>query len=230
MTAAVGEISASHASGAELIQRIQRYRRDPWLFLSDCVYTLDEADQTNPIKKFPSTGPKAPYLKLYTRIWQRERYLIVPKSRRMFMTWINVALYTHDSMFNIGRSQGFMSKKEEDADELLNKSRFILEHIPEDKFPKALIPKFDKIYCKLTFPELNSVIRAFPQGADQMRMHTLSGILADEMAFWEKAQETYAASIPTLEGGGRFTGLSSPAPGFFKAMVFDQIGMAVDAT
>jgi hypothetical protein len=67
------------------------------------------------------------------------------------------------------------------------------------------------------------MIQGFPQGADQLRQFTFSGILADEMAFWNDAQEMYSASFPTLEGGGRFTAISSPGAGFFKALVFDQL-------
>lgn len=206
---------------AHWIKKLQTYRTDPWAFCTDCVYTLDQADEKEPIKKFPSHYQ---YLKLYTRIWQKERFIVVPKSRRMFMSWMNLALYTWDAMFHAGKFEAFISKKEEDAAELVKKSLFILDHIPEEMLPRELIPKYVHTYAKLEFPEINSEIRGFPQGADQTRQYTVSGFLADEMGFWEQAQETYASSVPTLEGGHtRFTGVSSPAPGFFKRLVFDQL-------
>lgn len=205
---------------AHWIEKLRIYRTDPWAFCCDCVFTLDQADEINPIKKFPSHFE---YLKLYTRIWQKEKLIAVPKSRRMFMSWMNIALYTWDTAFHIGRLNAFVSKKEEDADELVKRSLFILDNIPESALPKCMIPRYDYTYGKLKFPETNSMIQGFPQGANQLRQFTFSGILGDEMAFWDSAQEMYASSFPTLEGGGRFTAVSSPAPGFYKALVFDRL-------
>jgi hypothetical protein len=205
---------------AHWIEKLTLYRQDPWAFCCDCVYTLDQTDEKNPIKKFPSHYE---YLKLYARVWQKEKFIAVPKSRRMFFSWMNIILYTWDTMFHIGRFNAFVSKKEDDANELLNKAKFILDHIPEEALPREFIPKYEHTFGKLRFSEINSMIHGFPQGADQLRQFTLSGILADEMAFWSDAQETYSASFPTLEGGGRFTAISSPGAGFFKALVFDQL-------
>lgn len=205
---------------AHWIEKLQLYRSDPWAFCVDCVYTLDQADEKEPIKKFPS---HLEYLKLYTRVWQKEKFMAVPKSRRMMFSWINIILYTWDSAFHIGRFNAFVSKKEDDANELILKAKFILDNIPESALPREFIPKYDHTYGKLKFPEINSMIQGFPQGADQLRQFTFSGIFGDELAFWQDAQETYAASFPTLEGGGRFTAVSSPGPGFFKALVFDRL-------
>lgn len=202
------------------LKRYQRYREDPWAFACDCVFTLDQVDKLQPIKPFPKDEE---YLKYYFRIWARERRIAVPKSRRMFMSWANIVLYLHDTLFNIGRHQGFVSKKEEDADHLITRAEFIYDHIPEDKIPRALLPKKSRKYCHLDFPEIHSKIQAFASGADQLRQFTLSGILADEMAFWPDAQKMYSGAMPTLEGGGRITCISSAGPGFFKELVFDRL-------
>ncbi len=204
---------------SDLLARLARIREDPWEFLTSCVFTLDQADEAMPIKKFPAY----PYLKLYCRIWQKEKRILVPKSRRMFMSWMNLGLFLWDTMWHVGRAQAFVSKKEDDANELLKKCVFILEHIPPDIVPPELIPKWHHVFGKLSFEEINSNISGYPQGADQLRQFTLSGILADEMAFWSEAEAMYASSMPTLEGGGRFTGISSPAPGFFRRLVHDEL-------
>lgn len=215
-------------SDKDLALHVYRIKTDPWYFCQRCVFTLDQADKVNPIKKFPSEGPMAPYLKLYTRMWQRERFIAVPKSRRMFMSWMNIILYTHDTAFNVGRNQAFVSKKEDDADDLIKRSKFILDNIPPSELPRELIPKYDYVFGRLRFPELNSQIQGFPQGADQLRQFTFSGILADEMAFWPDAQKMYSSAFPTLEGGGRFTAISSAGPGFFKDLVFDRLDQESD--
>lgn len=202
------------------IKKVRQIIADPWVFLSRCVRTIDQVDKVNPIKKFPEHYT---YLKLYVRLWQREPLIIVPKSRRMFMSWCNIGLYLHDAMFGIGRTDVFQSKKEEDSDILIERSKFILENIPEEELPRDLIPGWDKTYCKLKFPELNSEILGVAQGADQTRGLTVSGALFDEFAFWEEAEDSYSSFIPTIEGGGRCTILSSAAPGFMKKIVYDTL-------
>ena len=210
---------ASGECDNDLLARYQAIRNDPWEFCK-VVKTLDPADKTNPIKLFPV---HLDYLKFYTRCWQKYPKILVPKSRRMKLTWINVVLYAWDAAFHKGRHIAFVSKKEDDSNEIVKKAAYILEHIDETKLPKELIPKFELTYNKLAFPEIDSVIQGFASGADQLRQFTFSGIFADEMAFWVDAEKMYSASIPTLEGGGRFTGVSSPAPGFFKHLVNDEL-------
>lgn len=145
------------------------------------------------------------------------------------MSWTCIPLYLWDTIFHAGRFNGFVSKKEDDAGELISRAEFIYRHIPEWRIPKELLPKIGgkgtmtKSPPVLEFPELNSKLQGFPMGADQLRQFTLSGIFGDECAFWEDAEEFYAATKPTLDGGGRMTLVSSRAPGFFKKIVFDRI-------
>jgi hypothetical protein len=51
----------------------------------------------------------------------------------------------------------------------------------------------------------------------------MTAIFGDECAFWEHARAFYAASKPTIDGGGRITLVSSASPGFFQQLVFDQL-------
>lgn len=207
------------------VKKYAEYSTNPWSFVRDCVYTLDQIDQKNPIKLFPSY---LEYLELLCALWQRHRMLAIPKSRRMTCSWNFISLYTWDAMFHPGRFNGFVSKKEDDAGELVARAEFIYNHIPEWRIPRALLPKIrngkmSKQPPLLEFEDINSKIQGFPQGADQLRQFTLSGILGDECAFWPDAQKFYSASTPTLEGGGRMTLISSRAPGFFKKIVFDKL-------
>lgn len=204
---------------SDWLHKLKAIRQDPWEFLK-VVRTLDPSDKINPIKPFPV---HIDYLKYYVRIWQKEPKILVPKSRRMKMSWVNLALYTWDAAFHIGRHDAFVSKKEDDSHELVKKAHFLLENIDPMLLPREFIPAYELTYNKLTFKQTNSIIQGFASGADQLRQFTFSGIFADELAFWPDAEQMYAASIPTLEGGGRFTGVSSPAPGFFKRLVFDEL-------
>lgn len=202
-----------------------RYARNPWEFLRDCVYTLDQVDQAHPIKPFPTD---LEYLEFLTHVWQREKLIAIPKSRRMTCSWLFIALYTWDTIFHTGRYNAFVSKKEDDSGELVARAEFIFNKIPRWRIPRPLLPKLENGKMSkqppiLNFPEINSKIQGFPQGADQMRQFTFSRMLFDEWAFWEQAQTAYSAAKPTLDGGGSLVGISSRSPGFFKKVVFDQM-------
>ena len=215
----LGDTGQIALEGEDWLSKIKAIRDDPWAFVS-ILNTLDPADKKNPIKKFPV---HLEYLKFYTRIWEKKKKILVPKSRRMRMTWINIALYLWDTCWHVGRHNAVVSKKEDDSNELVKKAEFLLSHIEETDLPKEFIPKYEVTYNKLYFPEINSTLQGFASGADQLRQFTFSGIFADELAFWSDAEQMYSASVPTLEGGGRFTGVSSPAPGFFKRLVEDEL-------
>lgn len=204
----------------DALDRMAKYREDPWAFAVDCVFTQDPQDLGHPKKPFPGDFE---YLKFFFKLWIKNKRILVPKSRRMFMSWGCITLYLWDALFHKGRHFAFVSKKEEDADALIERCKYILENIPEDKIPKEFLPKFIKTYCFLHFPETGSKIQAFPSGSDQLRMYGFSGILADEMAFWDDAKNMYSAAFPTIENGGRFTGISSAYPGFFQKLVFDML-------
>lgn len=200
------------------------YKNNKWAYITDCVYTRDEVDVKAPIK----TLPNKEYLRLYTKIFEMCPLLAIPKTRRMTFSWTTIGLYTHDFIFQKVRFFAFVSKKEEDANELVLRAKFILDHIPEDKIARELIPKYNYTFNNLKAPEVDSKIQGFPQGADQLRQFTFSGVFGDESAFWDQAEEFYSATLPTIDGGGRMTLVSSVAPGFFKRLCFDAMDVKGD--
>ena len=210
------------SNNLDLASQYQKYATDPWAFLCDCVYTKNQVNKIDSVQKFPSEWE---YLRLYAGLWKKHSLIAVPKSRRMTMSWTNIALYLWAAMFNHTQDFAFVSKKEEDSAELVRRAEFIYDHIPEDKIPRELLPK-KQTRAKppaLIFPDIDSKIQGFPMGADQLRQFTFSGILGDECAFWDDAQKFYSAAFPTIEGGGRMTLISSRSPGFFQRLVYDQL-------
>lgn len=207
-------------------QMYLHYASTPWAFLRDCVFTLNQVSrEEKTTQPYPSY---LEYLQFLCALFLKEQLIAIPKSRRMVCSWSFISLYTHDTIFREGRFNGFVSKKEPDAAELVARAEFIYKQIPEWRIPRILLPKLknDRMTTTppvLEFPEINSKIQGFPQGADQLRQFTLSGLLGDECAFWEQAQKFYSASKPTIDGGGRMTLISSRSPGFFKKIVFDKM-------
>jgi hypothetical protein len=206
-------------SKEELFKRFLLIKNDPIEF-AKCVRTLDEADKNESIKPFPW---EMEYFQFYMRCLQKMDLVAIPKSRRMKMSWSTIIFIVWDAMFHQGRHWAMVSKKEDDSDELVKRAKFIVENLDHSKLPRELLPRMEYKFCEMSFPEINSRISGYPSGADQLRQFTLSGIMGDECAFWSNAREMYKAAKPTLEGGGKMILISSPAPGFFKNLVFDQL-------
>lgn len=199
--------------------RLKRVINDPWAFLQG-VRTKDQVDIAAPVKDFPIY---LDYLRLYVRVWHKERRVAVPKSRRMKLSWTTIALYTWDTWLHGGRFNAFVSKKEQDSDELVQRAHFITENYNPNVIPRELLPKVKYTENCLSVPDLDSKIQGFPSGANQLRQFTFSGLFFDEMAFWPEGEKAYAAAYPTIEGGGRCTVVSSAAPSFFQRICFDTI-------
>jgi hypothetical protein len=210
------------------LERYQQLRADPWLFLKHCVFTHDEVDQTNPIKAYPA---HLLYLKFLTLMWQKEKRIAVPKSRRLTVSWTYIALALWDCIFHKGRSWALVSKKELDSLELIQRANFIFEHIPPEVLSPELLPKRKRGEMQssppvLEFPDIHSKMMGFPSGANQMRQRGFSGLFFDEVAFWEEAEAAYVSAEPTVKGGGRMIMVSTRFPGFFKKIVYDQLDAA----
>lgn len=202
---------------SKVARNMDVYYSNPWAMIEDgAIYTLDQTDLLNPVKTFP----KNPWLKNVTMQWLDNSLVAVFKSRRMTMSWLMMFLHLWLAMFREGSAVFIVSDKEDKSAELVKRAQFIYEHIPDNVILK---PRMKPTYCKLDFPGLNSYMLGVPQGADQLRQFTATAILADEFAFWERARETFMASRPTIDGGGKFTAISSPREGFFKDMCFDLI-------
>lgn len=192
--------------------QIELWAKKPWQWIRDCCVTQDEADVSAPVKKFPDKV----YLRYITELWQTTPLLAIPKSRRMMLTWLMLALHLHKALFFPRSAIFIQSKKEDDSDFLLSDKRmlFIYEHLPKH----LPWPTVTRKFCSLEFSN-GSYMRGIAQGPDQLRQYTASAILCDEMAFWDKAEQTWGALKPTVQGGGQVTMVSSAGAGFFQRIV-----------
>ncbi len=103
----------------------------------------------------------------------------------------------------------------------------------EKGYPNGYIPleanpsnKGKHVSCKFELPDINSSIIGVPQGGDVIRMHTLSGMLADEAAFQPEMESAYTALKPTLSNSGRLTVVSTAEDNtWFEYAIFDKLTM-----
>lgn len=206
---------------------------DPWLFVRDCVWTRDEASSS--VRRFPDKE----YAQIIADRWNvkdddgglRYPIIAIAKSRRMVCSWLLIALNVWLAITHPQSKIAFLARKEGKTDaegsaELVGRAHFIAEHIPPIFPPSIFVPGTQEhTHCYLKFPN-GSEILGLGQGADQARQLTFTSVLADEVAFWEQAYETWIGLKPTSQGGGRITLVSSPGLGFFSNLVHDQLDAA----
>ena len=182
--------------------------------------TLDEHDRDQPYKPFPS----AAFLMECTRRFETEDLLAIVKSRQMMISWLVVALCLWLGLTRTGQLIFFQSKKEDDANRLVDRAWGIYERLPEHV--RKRVPA-ERRFLKIVFPGRDVSIEGIPQGADQIRSNTPSVLFSDEMAFQEECAGAYAAALPAIMGIGSRRGkliiVSSAAPGFFADLVEDLV-------
>lgn len=210
------------------VEAVQRASQDSFdgldYYLGHFVYTLDEHDKEHPIKKLPYHKD---YMKEVAQNFLTEQLLLIEKSRQMMITWLLVACCLWDVQFHQGRRVFFQSKKEEDANSLVDRAKIIYENYPQPvkSVINELYPATNTSYLTLEFEKYHSIIKGIPQGAAKIRMHTASRIFSDEMAFQEEAEEAYIAAKPTLVGGGQYLAVSTPNfKNFFYRVAKDKLG------
>lgn len=199
------------------LEDVERAKKDFVYFCRSFVYTQDEHDENAPIKKLPDKT----YLYDLAHLFQTENKILVEKSRQMMVTWLACAYALWEALKD-GRRIFIQSKKEKDANALLDRVKLIYDHLPE--YFRAAFPTDPPAYCKMSWGKRNTIIEAIPQGADVLRQYTASLIISDEMAFQEKAEDAYSSARPTLIGGGKFIGISSPNfKEFFYLLSRDEV-------
>ena len=201
------------------LEALLRIRNDCWYFAEQAVFTLDEADKVQPVKRYPV---HLEYLKAIVDLMVHERMLALVKHRRMVITWTACMIALWDVMFNEGRRVGLVSKKEEDSDELVLRCKFIYDNIPDGALPIKK-PVMTYKYTEFACPEIGSVIKGYASGADQLRQYGHSRIFADEIAFWPQARAAFASMKPTTDGGGQICLFSTRYPGFFQEVIEDRL-------
>ena len=179
-------------------QDLTRAARDPWIFLTRLVQTLDPE---RGVAHFPDWY----YLHRLVGASCRERFLLVPKSRQMLVTWTMVALAVWRAMFREHGVLLFLSRNERCAEELLERARFILDHLPRALRPRLSSNSKEEI----AFRTLGSRLLSLPASPNGPRMYSPSSVFWDEMAFTPYDEPIWAALKPALDSGGRFVGVSS---------------------
>lgn len=216
-------------------------RRSLLYYLENYVWSYDEHEREDPKRKLfhgdhvidprslqmtrPLDGREDDYLRYIALVWEQVPLLLVPKSRQLRLSHLMMAAHGWLGQFFSGQRIAVQSKKLEDADALLER-RWMAMQVERENYPHVSWPTARRKKGAIIYDH-GSILQACAQGSDVLRSYTFSAILSDEMAFQEEAEDAYTASIPTIEGGGKFTGVSTANPSYFEQLVFDRLAMEV---
>lgn len=183
----------------ELRQEIKRCKEDPWYTMTTYFHSLDP-------QKGKLKFPDYPYLKDLCHLIHTEQFVIILKSRQMFITWLVVAYCLWENICNFGKLQIFISYRQSEVQEMVKRAKFIY-----DNNPTFLRPELGTENKKeLEFKRRNSRIIALPsvqQGST--RTYSASRIVMDEAAYISNADEFYRGARPSLTESGKMIILSS---------------------
>ena len=157
-----------------------RCSQEPWYWLTNFIYTVrrDKNVKGGVLERFPADE----YLRYVFHKLFTEPFVAIDKSRQMRMTLLLMAYAVWKCQYNRFEEIICQTKKEEDADRELIKTRAWVIY---ENQPTWLKPKCFYKYRKMQFPTMNSEILGIPKGADQIRSHTPTTVILDEGGFFE---------------------------------------------
>jgi len=126
---------------------------------------------------------------------KQDKLIVWLKSRQTGASWLLAAYALWTSLYKEGALVLLLSQGEEESKILLSKSRFIYERLPDSlKTPIGTDSRQE-----LTFPEMQSGIRALPSTDKAGRSTTASLVVLDEADFHEHLEANYSAVKPTVD-------------------------------
>jgi len=202
----------------EIARQLLKAKTDPIYYFSRCkTIDVDEPDPTKRIKPYPIHKE---YLQNLIWMAENERRLAIYKARQMIVSITMCGIASREVLFRPGSYTAFVSKKEEDAGKLVGRVKMYYDHLPSYWKLGLPVPQYYhakkgiviKIICKHPFGQPDSILQAYPEGGDQLRMDTYSLIYWDEVGLCDSdmCQMTYAAAVPALGRTGRLIMSSTP--------------------
>lgn len=181
-----------------LIELDEAYKADPWLWLTNEVWTRDEATQQ------ARPWPDKPHLKELVHLFLDPDYplIAVPKSRRMMVSWTFAALAVYEARYFPHHAIFIQSETEDKAAFITDKRcTFIEDNLNEPILRKKYRPirTTKGAIGRITYDETDSYIWAIPQGGSIIRTYTFSRLYMDESDFQAEGHEALNAALSIAE-------------------------------
>lgn len=140
------------------------------------------------------------------------RYIISKKTRQVAFSTTVGAYCLWRALFYDSQRVAVVSKTQDDANEFLDRVKFIYEHLPS--WLKQ--PTSEWAVKSVKFAHNSSKITSIPNRGDPAQGTSLSLLVADEMASYQDPQSVLSASTPALAAGAlaSFTNKTLPSQFF----------------
>jgi len=179
--------------------------------------TRDDQDPNHPYKPFP----KRDYLRALHKIWVREPFMFVEKSRTMMASWWAAAETLHYGMTHQPSVIVYWAQDEDRALALLDYAKCLYgqqEAIFRDIFPpKRAIDR--QSYNSLQLKDGAEFVALPGKDPDKIRSLHPSVVVIDEACFIENGGEAFDVAISSRVP--RVLVISSAAPSWFRRMTKD---------
>ena len=136
-----------------------------------------------------------PHILEMCEVFKQERLIVWLKSRQIGASWLLAAYDLWTALFQEGANVLLFSQGEPEAQDKLSKCRLIHAHLP----PELQVPVGVDNRSELTFPQMDSSIRALPSTPKAGRSSTGTLVDMDEADFHEYFEANYNAVKPILD-------------------------------
>lgn len=194
---------------------------DPSHFIETFLKTVDAVDRENPDKPFP----QVPYLRWLDDFLLTERTVLIPKSRRVLVTWRVAAFCLWACLFQKARNIAYLNEDQDKANQMILMTKQLYESLPQ--WIKDRAPMKWKTEA-LSFPASRSNITALEQGPDVGRMHAFSIIWIDEAQDQRHPAAMYQSISATTKGrtldiSGQIFYTGTAKQGWWQLACHDQL-------
>lgn len=200
----------------------EKYSTDTWetafRFITECVYTKDDADPEAPVKLIP---PK-PYIAWLVYEWWKSKSegvpILIEKSRRMIVSWLLAGLDVWDAGLR-GGAFYVASQKYEDAAKLVWRRYFIYQELRK-RFRNWNLPKATRSVWGSPY----QIRKLLIEGAifqpltgsdpDSFRQEGATRVTLDEFAFYDQPEACFSSAkimttAPPPKVGGHLVGVTT---------------------
>lgn len=200
----------------------EHYMQNPHDWFAHQAWTNDEAEQaTRPWKD-------AVYVRDLITVFQHERRVAIPKSRREFASWTCAGWLWYNARFFENQACFFQSEIEDKAAFIVeHRCMFLEDHItfPELRRKYRAIRTNKGLVGRMNYSKSGSYVWGIPQGADAIRTYTFSILVMDESEFQNEGADALVAALPTVEKKAQIILLSSSnGPGGVLAGICKEAG------
>lgn len=179
---------------------VQSCLENPKVFLSKYAYIQNR--NTGQTVKWESWDFQ---LKLLDTLLVKNK-VVIAKARQLGISWLIAGYCLWKVLFSEGAKVLFISQGEEEAWDMIDKARFILEHLPPFL---RLTQKHQGNKALIDFIGTESIIKSLPSTGRAGRSTDATIVVRDELAKHPEARECFASIGPTIDAGAQLIDLST---------------------